>query len=194
MMDISRKTITPHNCVLAFGIPTSKKEFFDDLTDPEAGFSKRFKGGWSQYDRQIIKATERILPVLSKWGVSIVSDMSLKGFADLFTCGRYDVVILFSHWENECIEFSDGLKNTSDIVARIPHEFCGLIDLCVCHPENMTFLLRRDRPNCLTKYVDRKATPSIWLHFYLVLFKRLHEQALTYLQALELTVEDFLAH
>ena len=118
--------------------------------------------------------------------------MTFNKFSKVVKKNKYDIVILFSHWREDTIEFFDGLVGIPDIVKAIPYEFEGLIDLCVCHPEKLTFALRSERPKCLIRYTQKKATPYIWLYFYLMVFKRLKEENITYLQALELTINDFL--
>ena len=191
-MNISVKTVKPENCAMVFGIPTTKAQFFDNFRNSEKDFVRHFKGGWAQYYNQIVSNSDRILPVLSEFGVTVIQKIDPESFSKLFRESIYDVIILFSHWHNDTIELSDHLYNISNIVDAIPYEFNGILDLCVCHPENLTILLRRDRPNCLTRYTQQKATPYIWLHFYLVLFKNLMERELTYLQALEITIDAFL--
>jgi cell division protein FtsW (lipid II flippase) len=50
-------------------------------------------------------------------------------------------------------------------------------------------LLQLERPNCLVRYIDKDATPSYWLYFYLTFFKLITMHDLTYLQALEEVVD-----
>ena len=39
---ISEKIIKPEQCVLSFGMPTTKQDFFTDLKSPNKDFAKRF--------------------------------------------------------------------------------------------------------------------------------------------------------
>ncbi len=180
--------VKPENCVLAFGIPTSKAAFFSDLKRLEKDFAKRFV--WSRYYVQFIQELEEVTPLLKDLGVTIVTDLKLQDYGKLFQ--KYGVVILFSHWKENKVEFEDGLQEIEKMIPLIPDTFDGTVDLCVCHPKNLAELIRREKPNCLVRYIDNEATPFLWLNFYSILFRHLKEQNLTYLKALEDVAIEFL--
>ena len=188
---ISRKIIKPENCVMAFGIPITKEDFLKDLKNPYKDFARRFKGGWTQYYHQIVSNSDTILPEIRKYGAEIQTIASDR-FRNIFKENKYDIIILFSHWQKDTIELYDKAVGITEIVQLIPYEFNGIIDLCVCHPEKLTIALRKERPNCLIRYAQNKATPFIWLYFYLFLFKQLQAKDVNYLEALELTIQKFL--
>lgn len=184
------KPIKPHNCIMGFGIPTSKEVFFSDQNNADKDFAKMFNGLWSKYYHQFIKELNLIEPKLLEIGLKIKHNVTIQDYQQMFD--NNDVVVLFSHWKKDNIEFADGLKNIKEIVDRIPDDFCGIIDLCVCHPDNLAILIREKKPNCLVRYIPRKATPFFWLHFYLILFNYLQEKDISYLTALEDVIIEFL--
>jgi hypothetical protein len=63
---ISKKIIKPENCVLAFGIPTTKEAFSKDQTHDNKDFAKRFIGVLARYDYEIVSNIKKIDPTVSK--------------------------------------------------------------------------------------------------------------------------------
>lgn len=188
---IGRKIIKPINCVLAFGIPTSREGFVEWEGRPEKDFVQGFLGGWPQYDHLVVSIFNSIEPVLREWKVTVIQDLTVAGLGSLFR-NRFDVIILFSHWKGDAVELFDGFVDPCGFLKQVPEEFSGLIDLCVCHPCALTLALRRYRNKCLVKDITTKATPGFWLYFYLALFKLLKDEDLTYLAALERVVDMFI--
>ena len=193
---ISSKIMKPHNCVLAFGIPTTEQDFHQDKLHPNKDFVKNCCGGWHKYYYEIVSNIEAIEPQLQAVGANIVHKLTLKDFGSLFREKQFDVVILFAHWkkeggsEAEFIEFFDGLSNVFDVAKQIPQDFNGILDLSVCNPEKLALALRNQK--VLIRYIPKKTTPYIWLYFYLVLFNLLNERDLTYLNALEMVITEVL--
>lgn len=187
---IVEKIIKPANCALGFGIPTLKPDFHSDLNKENKDFAKHYGGKWRKYYHQFISILHEVEPILLNMGITIEYNMTLADYRELLR--QKEVVILFSHWHKDKVEFHDGLKDISEIVQTIPISFDGIIDLCICHPTQLSFLIRKKRPNCLVRYIPNKATPAFWLHFYLVLFKHLQKTDNTYLTALEEVIAAFL--
>jgi hypothetical protein len=191
--EISKKIIKPENCIIVFGIPTSKEKFRQHQLSKNSDFAKRFTN-WSQYHYQFVSNIERLSPIITELGVSIIYDLKFRDFETLFNKNKIDVIVLFSHWNSNSIEFDDGLADIQSIVNKIPLDFYGILDLCVCHPEELTKMLRKFRPNCLVKYTHKKATPFLWIYFYMVLLKYLKDYDVTYLEALEKIINEFLTN
>lgn len=188
---ISQKIVKPVNCALAFGIPASKERFLERQLADDANFPRRFTG-WGQYHHQVAGNMEKLNPILAQWGVTVINHLKLDEFASLFSRNDLYVIILFSHFTRNSIEFDDGMACLPAIIEKIPSGFGGILDLCVCHPEELTKKLRKERPHCLVKYTHSTATPYIWLYFYLALFKYLHDHEATYLEGLERIIYEFL--
>lgn len=193
---ISRKIIKPEDCVLAFGIPTTEKDFVEKQKQFDRGFSHIFaekfgERALDEYIYQILNDLRTVEPVLTNLGLKVIHKLKLKEFGELFKHNKYDVIILFSHWENNAVEFADGFADETGILGQIPEAFSGIVDFCVCNPRPLTINLRIERPNCLIRYSKNPAMPFFWLYFYLVLFKHLKQQDKTYLEAMEDVVHEF---
>lgn len=190
-LPISRRIVKPSNCAFAIGLPTSRDEFRKALESERADFAKRFLGGWAQYYGQFVTDLVEMESRLRNWGVCIIHNASLTDFAELFA-RPFDVVILFSHWSGDSVEFRGGLENVSATLAAIPKGFDGLLDLCVCHPVALARALSIHRPRCLVKHIPVEAAPEYWWRFYRILFSQLHTRELTYLAAMEEVAGAFL--
>lgn len=188
---VTRRIVKPSNCAFVFGIPTSQEGFRMAEQSNNADFAKGFAGGWAQYYLQFVRDLESVEPLLRKWGVVVIHNATFGDFAKVFS-GRFDVVILFSHWDDDAIEFRDGPAGTQALLAAIPLTFAGIVDLCVCHPMSLVRELRDHRPNCIVKYLPTEAAPHYWLYFYRTLFNQLQNQNLSYLAAIEQVACAFL--
>lgn len=193
MDQIESTTIKPHDCVMAFGIPTSKQAFFSSRYEDDKGFAGLFNGVWLKYQHDFANPLQDILPTLTALKVAIVFDLTLDRFRELFLEERYKVFILFSHWKNDSVEFFDGFAKISDIVENIPKESDKIIDLCVCQSDPLKVKLKQNRPNCLVRSArEIDATPHLWLKFYWALFRHLNRKNISYTQALKDTAVTFM--
>ncbi len=196
-MSIYGKIIEPADCAMAFAIPTSVQEFLDDLSHPRKEFAKMFEQRYTvtdmrqEFQGQIGAYVEDILPVIKELGVQIYTGVTLEKFGELLLAGKFQVIILFAHWDNMAIEFHDGFHGVTAILEKVPENFAGILDLCVCHPRDLTVALRQHRPACLTKYIDNRATPYFWLFFYLALFKDLSSHNRSYPDSFDSTLREF---
>ena len=191
---VSTKIIKPENCLLGFGIPTNKDDFYEDQRHPAKRFAKYFNGVWAKYDCQIVRCINKIEPKIVEYGATIVHRLSLQKFGEMLSSNKFDVVVLFSHWEDDSVEFYDGMADISAVINQIPLNFSGILDLSICHPIKLTIEIKKKRPNCLVKFTNKAATPFIWLYFYEALFWHLKNNNKTYLSALEEVIDSFLTH
>jgi hypothetical protein len=183
--------VKPSDCIMAFGIPTSRKAVSDALANPaNRDFVVNCCPVWEKYDFEIVSEVEFVEPAIKSLGVRVVHNLTLEDFGELFRQQPY-AIILFCHWQNEAIEFADGVKPVPALISKVPDAFSGLLDLCVCHPESLAVSLHNSRPNCLTRYTNTPAIPAYWLYFYWALFKVLRDSDMTYLDALETTIRFF---
>lgn len=182
------RTITrPEHCIVGCGIPTSERAFRLSTEDQDAArrrFAHRYNGLLAPYLRQVIVPFRRLSSRFARLGVRVVEDLTLAGFTRLFGDGVH-AVILFSHWDQDAVELSDGFADASAVVAATPATFDGCLDLCVCHPAGLMPLLRQQRPSCHLRWVTASVTPVVWLIFYLNLFRLLRRQTATYGEAQE---------
>jgi hypothetical protein len=123
----------------------------------------------------------------------VAHDVSLKDFGKLLYEGQHSVVILFSHWRGEAVEFADGLAQAPAVICEVPNSFRGILDLCVCHPDSLAIQLGEKWPDSVVKFTGVETTPALWLYIYLFVMKILNEENTTYLDALERVINVFLA-
>lgn len=170
---------SPSECVIGFGIPLCRSAFFSDRQRIDKDYARRYPGDWNTYRSHVVRPVERVAPDLARWGVTIEREISLGGFGELLR-RRFTVVVLFSHWIDDFVEFADGLKSIPEIVAEIPAFYGGLIDLCVCHPQPLVQSIKRERPKTYVRYTTVEVSPHIWCYFYLLLFKAMQDKRLDY--------------
>lgn len=196
-MSASTQKLKPSDCVLAFGVPTREEEFWEAREDSLRDFVKNQI--WEKYDFQFVSHLRKIEPCLVKLGLKIVPKLTLQNFGRLFRDPSNKVIILFSHWTHNTVEFFDGMATEDEIINVIPSTFEGIVDLTICHPNKLPVRIRNHLPpTSLVKYTDVENTPVIWLHFYWALFTILNDSnnsdpgsGSSYLEALEKTVEEF---
>jgi hypothetical protein len=169
---------------MVMGIPNTRCGFRRAQERKDASFANGFVGGWPQYYAQFVRDLEAVESPLRNFGVTILHEATLADFAAALT-QHFDVVLLFSHWHDDAVEFSEGLEPIATIISSIPPTYSGILDLCVCHPLSLVKELRIQRPKCLVKYLPTEASPHYWLSFYQILFNQLQSRDLTYLLAIE---------
>jgi hypothetical protein len=169
---------------MVMGIPNTPDGFRRAQERKDASFANGFMGGWPQYYAQFVRDLEAAEPLLRRLGVTILNEASLGEFAGALT-QTFDVVLLFSHWHDDAVEFSGGLESTRAIISAMSPTYSGILDLCVCHPASLVKELRIHRRKCLVKYLPTEASPHYWLSFYQILFNQLQSRDLTYLLAIE---------
>ncbi len=182
--------VKPEDCALLIGIPLTledhmrKKHCEDSMSLLEPI--------WSKYESQVVSPyLKQLKKTYSTTGVKITEKANLNHWKQAVCHSELKVVILFSHFSSDSVEFDDRMVKSTEIVNAVPQEFDGVLDLCVCHPVSLVEKIRVERPNCLSKFIDHTATPIIWMHFYAVLFQLLRQEELTYMQALEKTIFAF---
>jgi len=190
---ITRRVVKPRDCVVALGIPTTREAFFHALRTPQGrDFIPNRCPDWQDYYFQIASYTDRLVPLLEQLGAEVVRDVPLKGFGELLRREQHSVVILFSHWHGEAVEFADGLAPVSAIIREVPNSFRGIIDLCVCHPDSLALQLGDKWPHSVVKFTSVETTPAFWLYIYLFVMRILNHEDTTYLNAVERATRDFL--
>lgn len=186
---ISKETISPAQCVIGFGIPTSEQKFREDYRHPKKDFAKMYQGIWPKYRNQFIDPYKNVSKKLICTKVNLIPELTFAAFREAFS--TYRVVVLFSHWADDQVEFADRMVPTDEIIEAVPEAFDGVIDLCVCHPVSLAAGLRMKRAYCLSRFINREATPLLWLHYYQVLFEHLKRTPLTYLKATDDVIKTF---
>jgi hypothetical protein len=188
---IATRIICPSDCLLGFAIPTARERFMRDLASgDDMRFAPSFDS-WTRYRYEVVRHLDTLRPALEATGTAVVEDFSLEALEGAFSLRRKSIVVLLSHWCGDRVEFAGGMASADDVVDRVPEDFAGIIDLCVCSVPGLVTALKTRR-RCLVRYGEEKATPEHWLYFYLVLFKCLSAGRDTYLTAYERVTREFL--
>ncbi len=182
--DLSRRILTPRDCVFALALPASAEKYAANCAGPKESFARRF-GTWENYRKQVADPVARFLRRVTRLGATPVLDVTLGRFGELFH-QDFTVILLMAHWKNSgAIELADGFAEVPAVLDEIPPDAARILDLSVCHPLALVEAVLRERPRCLTRYVDTEATPAVWLAFYFLVLHQLRHENLTYLQAVE---------
>lgn len=180
----------PSDCILAFGIPTCESDFIDAKDDEFRDFVTPYS--WGKYHKEIVSHLEEVEPYFKQLEVRVIHRLKLSDFKVLLESNPKRVIILFSHWKEDSIEFFSGMASSDAIVNEVPLDFEGIIDLCVCHPNNLWIKLRNLLPpSALIKFTDVTNTPYKWLYFYWVVFTILDNSEVSYSEALKQGVQAF---
>lgn len=167
---VTERVAAPRDCVLAFGVPTSEEDFYLSVEDQNREYAGQYLGGWPQYHKLFGSRVEHYASRYTALGVQVVYGLRSVNLPALFTKGS--VVTLFTHWGASGVEFCDGMLSLTDLIECIPEGFSGILDLCVCHPDDLVALLLRDRLQCTVRYISKRpAIPDFWLPFYAALYE-----------------------
>ena len=193
--------VRPSDCALAFGIPTCEWSFYGALKRDTSHYASKYSSypEYSEYRRQSgVWLLEAITPALVSAGVNVVTDLTLNDLENLFL--RHRVIILFSHWippvdgfPQGAVELSDGPAGVEDVIASIPEQFDGYLDLGMCFPESLVEALLAERERCHVKFLRHDADPTILLYFYGELFLLLSKHSMPYADALIRTRKHLLS-
>jgi hypothetical protein len=188
-MQMQQQLVVPQDCVLALGLPTTEEDFLRSMREGNRDYAKHYLGGWVQYQRNFVLPACAFARRCSTLGVKVICGLRSSDFPPLF--GRGLVVTLFTHWTATGIEFCDGIVPVAGVVEFVPITFSGVLDLGVCHPDDLVALLLRDRPLCSVRYLSgHLAMPVFWFAFYSAVYQVLALGGRTYSSAVaEVTIE-----
>lgn len=173
---LKHQVIKPNDCVIGFGIPTSKSAY---ITNKNMGYSRLYETK-AKYNYDIIVPINNFMKIITAWGVITIFDLNSYNFANLFRKNGFKVIILFSHWEDDFVEFSNGLIAIDEICNSIPEQFNGTLDFCICHPEKLIKKIIQTKPDIDFRYTNEQVTPKFWIDFYTALFSILRVKNVTY--------------
>lgn len=181
------------NCVIAFGIPLSVKEYLDWRDNPRGRDLITSQNiSWSQYRNEIVDLANKMIPVWRSRGVRVITSLDSGKFASLFCDPQTQVVILFSHWKGDnTIELFDGMINACVLAKKVPNSFNGIVDLCVCNSLLLAKLLK-ERGNVVVKSSSGEVVYGLWFFIYTAIFNLLDKQQTTYSEALLESLKLFL--
>lgn len=192
---ITDKYIKPDMCTIAFAMPMDEDAFNKDAQDEKKNFARDiYDGIWGKYRNEFVNPFRKngIEAYMKRAGVNLVYDVTIEDYGRLFHDEKRPVVILFAHWDKECVEFHDGFATVTQILEKIPDSFSGFVDLNVCHPESLVAEIDKQKRNCVAKSLYETAIPYIWLHVYVQIFKIMEAEDITYLDALERAISSLI--
>ncbi len=176
-------------------VPTSREAFDRDRWNPEKEFVPRLCPVWAQYDVTVLRTYTRERRRWKRLGAAVVEDATFAVFRERLKRRDRFVAVLFAHWSEDAVEFADRIVPVSEIISAVPTAFSGVLDLCVCHPEELALGLRDSHPNILVKYLPRqKATPALWMSYYSIFLELLVREPRPYLAAIEATTKLWLGY
>ncbi|MBF0458797.1 MAG: hypothetical protein HQK99_12985 [Nitrospirae bacterium] len=192
---ITEKYIKPGMCTVAFAMPQNQAAFNKDCEDNRKNLARDlFYGIWGKYCDEFLNPFKKggIEAYMKRAGVKLVYDVTLDDYGRLFHDEGRPVDILFAHWYEECVEFYDGFATVDQILDKIPDSFSGIVDLNVCHPTSLVEEIGRKKGNCVVRSLYTTATPYLWLHVYVQVFKIMEAEDITYIDALNRAIRSIL--
>lgn len=183
-----QERVKPKDCAIAVALPSSFERFQADRSALKKDFVRNCCTTWAKYQHDVVRPMASAVRDAESYGVAVFSDVTFERFIDLCKDEEFKVVILFAHWTERSIEFSDGLRSAEEIDDHIPSSTTSVLDLCVCCPEALANA-RAVRAGFDTRYNESLVTPRIWFAFYRFLFRFLSTYDISYFKAFGLTVD-----
>gem|GEM_PF-3317446 len=183
------RLMKPEATSILVGLPASELDFHN--TRCMSGFyASSFPGGWAQYEFTFLRPLNILLDLASRIGIHVESKAGLPQFETAFsrpTTNQRDLrlVMILSHWHEQCVEFQGGLVRVDQLVRAIPEEFEGVLDLCVCHPLALVQAVLKCRQSCLVRQSEKRLKPYVWFEYYKVFFQLGKQGDRTYAELLQ---------
>lgn len=179
---ITLRVVKPRQCIFVFGIPTSEEAYVASRQSAGDYYAKKYLK-WEHYDKAFSQNALQVQEAARELGVNVRKYVSCQEFCELFN-GAFDVIILFSHWSGEAIEFKYGFGTAARIAHNIANtDFAGIVDFTICQSRPSGDRVKHRCPNCAVFVGDEDLSPNFWLAYYLALFKQLKDNRFSYLDA-----------
>lgn len=179
------------DCMIGFAIPLNQEEFFDQFNAIDKDFVRNCCSSWAKYKVEIADILQEMFSQFNALGVVTITHLTLEKLTPCFQQGKKHFTLV-AHWYNDTIEFFDRMVSCDEFVNAIPESFDGIIDLCVCTPEPLAALIKAKRPDCSVRYNETKTSITHWIHYYLILFRYISINNVTYNQAFENITKELL--
>jgi len=160
--------VSLHDCTLLSCLPLSQDKFVSLRRTSE--YCSRFIG-WSQY--QLMLNIDRRLTQLERLSSGGLRGTEAATFADFRAAiqDRPPICALLGHCRNQDeIEFADGFKSLTEVVAAIPEDFDGVLDLSVCRPRDFVRLAKKRASSAVFRTAWTELDGGEWLFFYVTMF------------------------
>jgi hypothetical protein len=173
----------PGQCTWVLALPATKDDFYASQARATSEYTKRF-WHWPEYRREFLDDYEPLRELLLSLGVHIVENASIEDFRTAWH-REAAATVLFAHWGEDGVEFREGKVASLDVANAIPSTAVATFDLCVCHPQELVFMLEATHPFLIKKAIWKLADPKYWCMFYTALFKHLASHERSYPDALD---------
>jgi hypothetical protein len=190
---VLNRVITPADCVLAFGIPTSADEFNADLERPgEKDYAPHHVGSFLKFRDGFLPDIQSLVPAIAQTGLKIRLHVTLEELNAIFS-EPWKVIIVFTHWARDPpqIELADRLHNPADVVAAIGVPFRKMLEFSVCNPAPLALKIAFERPDVRAGWRSDTVGGRLQLWFYLTFAKILLERRSTFATAIDDTLREF---
>jgi len=159
----------------------------DDYRRGKALGGDAFCAQWSvdeAFGASFGRPSRAALRQIEKAGVRVVGRATLARIEEELRSGP-EAVTIFAHWTSRSeVELDDGLHPWSDVAASIPQSWRGLLDLCVCHPDEMVHALKKTHACTVKRVSDERVYAPIWLELYRVVATIMMVKNLSFLDSL----------
>jgi hypothetical protein len=174
----------PQDWHILVGLPTTVEEWKKCTLDPSKfDYFRQAHGSQKAFESRFGQPPRRLLRQLKRLGCS-VCQCSLDNLSAMFNGAK--AVTLIAHWDQQDrIELFDGLHDWQSLVAVIPKDYGGIIDLCVCHPLPMVRYLDVYHRRALVKCkLEGQSDIVLWLGVYCVMAAKMAKQPTKFTDAL----------
>ena len=156
-------------CALAYAFPTTQRDFNWSVQQGHSEYTKRFAGGWVQYDRVCTSLNDGINRYRRLGLTQIKERVTVEDLGKLYE--RCTVVLLFAHRivdanGLEYVELWDSILDPTSFAQLAPVEYEGVIDLSVCGSGAFVDAVKRRATECTVSYSPENVSPMIWSQIY----------------------------
>jgi hypothetical protein len=184
----------PAQCALAIALPLSETEFFADASRAAKDFVPRWleqhqgwdpRRVWQRYE-PYARFALHVAAQTREAGVLVRLRASLADWAGLLR--ERHAVALFAHLCGEAgnvrVEFADGLHPMDELLAAIPADHGGTLDLTVCNSLELVRAIKTRCPRCTVISNKREARLDYRLAIYRQAVQLLATRRFSYVDAL----------
>jgi hypothetical protein len=184
-----RRIMEVHDWTFAFGLPRSETQFTYALAVGE--YAHEYHDGWHSYVRLILNPFETYIAPFEKVGLTIPKAVTSRRFAKLLRGTRGAVLFTHCNYAKGLLEFADGMVAYEDVVASVPANFTGIVDVSACKPVGFDRLLKGRAHECVAKITKARLKPVEWLKFYSYMFSEFATGPKSYAEAILNTTRLF---
>jgi len=180
----------PGNCSLLGGVPVSMEDYSKLCAgEIQSDFLQNCCHGRMKFYNEICIPVNNIIPKIKKLGCSVILNAREEDIQNVFS--RFEVIILFSHWRDDHIEFNGRLIHNEELCSYIPSDFAGVIDLCACQPQDgLVVAIKQRAPACSIRCSLVQVTADLQLEIVNLSLGLVSKFKIGYLEATSLILQQ----